>query len=415
MTEAVQDQDLQFWDLWKKSQAPDASMEADKSTAPTQEDFDGSVPHPDETPGKYPRPSTKGGEGCRGRGKGQQQSQRGAGGVNGGSSWHHKSGGDDARMRAPESQVQSLAKLAVRHEDVNGVLRHEFSYVVHARVAPPTGVVKPLFKMQQAWRELRDKDPAKVTGPLRMALITCLFKELQNRVTLVLADEQLRAFFIKMGFLSTDCGFWPYVRWSPEKKQLEQESTRPGVPTQILQEHVASVIKLVQGSGHVARFHPIRPLTEAPQGESLVFLLQTSIGSEEQQQLNIHLRALCHFKCDTAMLFHAAARPPAEIGFGQLDCKDFALEIMVTPWSYDCMCIKAANCICFLHAELIHDQHWTQTDLQHRAYPKRYFCPNNGWHFAAYCCLHVTSERSEVMPTLENFIKHHTGHCCFGS
>ena len=141
---------------------------------------------------------------------------------------------------------------------------------------------------------MRDKEPAKLTGPLRMALITCLFKELQNRMTLVLEDEQLRTSFIKMGFLSTDCGFWPYVRWSQEKKQLEQEATRPGVPTNILKEHVASIIKLVQGSGNVARFHPIRPLTEAPQGESLVFILQTSIGSEDAQQLNIHLRALCH-------------------------------------------------------------------------------------------------------------------------
>ena len=93
MTEAVQDQELQFWEMWKKASAPDASMEGDKSTNATQED---------------------------GRTQMQLQTQglpRRAGEVRPVNLLEPK---EDARIRVLKSQVQSLARLAVRHEDAIG-------------------------------------------------------------------------------------------------------------------------------------------------------------------------------------------------------------------------------------------------------------------------------------------------------
>ena len=54
MTEAAQEQELEFWDLWKKSQrtSMDTEGSAAETDAPTQED--GSGQHPDAPPSKYP-------------------------------------------------------------------------------------------------------------------------------------------------------------------------------------------------------------------------------------------------------------------------------------------------------------------------------------------------------------------------
>ena len=74
MTEAVQEQELEFWDMWKKSQR--TSMDAEGSTAaetdaPAKEDSSGQ--HPDAPPSKYPKPSSKGAGQTGGRGKGRRE------------------------------------------------------------------------------------------------------------------------------------------------------------------------------------------------------------------------------------------------------------------------------------------------------------------------------------------------------
>ena len=57
MTEAVQEQELEFWDMWKKSHR--SSMDTDGSTAANTEvpaKDDESQQHPDAPPTKYPSP-----------------------------------------------------------------------------------------------------------------------------------------------------------------------------------------------------------------------------------------------------------------------------------------------------------------------------------------------------------------------
>ena len=303
MTDVVQDQEMVFWDLWSKSQR--SNMETEGFTAagtePEQKD-DGTSHHPDAPPSKYSKPATKGAGHNAGRGKGKRTPEKDSGhgqtwNDKSSWSWHGSGGSSGGRIRALEQHVQCLTRLALRHEDALGLLRSEFSYVIHAKVKAPTSVVGTLYTMQQEWRNLKEKEPARLTGPLRVALLGCLFRELQCRLTQLLEDEQLRQTWIDMEWLSQDSGFFPYLRYNQESKRHEPEQTRPGLPVQILKEHIGEIVKNIPAPGALARYHPLRPLTDNMAGESLPFLLQTGIGTEAAQNLSLHLRALVGHSC----------------------------------------------------------------------------------------------------------------------
>ena len=300
MTEAVQEQEFEFWDMWKKSQK--SAMDTDGSTAanteaPAKEDE--SQPHPDAPPTKYPKPSSKGGGQTGGRGKGKRDWDKEGGSSQ---SWHDKfqwqwqgSGGSSGgRILALEAQVRSLTRLALRHEDAIGLLRNEFSFVIHARVDAPTSVVKTMFAMQQEWRNMKEKEPSKLTGPLRVALLSCLFRELQCRMEQLLQDERMKQTWIDMEWLSRDAGFFPYLRYNQDTKRHEPEKTRPGIPGR----YSRSTLPRLQsnsghwGSGEVSPYQTAYVQHVGRVSGLSVFLLQTGVTSEAAQSLTLHLRTL---------------------------------------------------------------------------------------------------------------------------
>ena len=290
MTEAAQEQELAFWDMWKQSQR--TSMETDGSTAADTEATskdEGAPHHPEAPPTKHPKPATKQAGHNGGRGKGKRSSEKEDDPMMElAAIWRLFRG----RIQALETQVQCLTRLALRHEVALGLLRSEFSYVIHAKVGVPTSVVRTMFAMQQEWRTLREKDPTKLTGPLRVALLGCLFKELQDRMEQLLQDEKMRQTWIDMEWLSRDAGFFPYLKYNQETKRHEPEKSRPALPAQVVREHLSEVVKNIPAPGGLARCHPLRPLTANMAGETLVFLLQTGIGTEPAQNLSLHLRTL---------------------------------------------------------------------------------------------------------------------------
>ena len=156
MGDPVQEQEFVFWDFWQKSQGK-ASMDTD--TAPSTEACQAdATPHPEEPSHKYPRPSTKGGGNGRGRGSGKRQTEdqghdRGQGG------WKDHRQNNSSRIAHLEAQALQLSRITLRHEDSLPLLCAEVSFVMHAKISPPTGVVKALFNMQQQWRGLREKTP----------------------------------------------------------------------------------------------------------------------------------------------------------------------------------------------------------------------------------------------------------------
>ena len=75
--------------------------------------------------------------------------------------------------------------------------------------------------------------------------------------------------------------------------QLVPQLDRPGLPTQILVEHLSAVVRHYTEEHALARFHPIRPISDSMAGESVVFLLQVGLCSESGSQLGQHLKTLC--------------------------------------------------------------------------------------------------------------------------
>ena len=73
------------------------------------------------------------------------------------------------------------------------------------------------------------------------------------------------------GFVAPDGGFWPYLVYDPESKNLLLQKDRPGLPTKVLMEHLQAIIRHSTEPKALARFHPLRPMAESMTGESLMF------------------------------------------------------------------------------------------------------------------------------------------------
>ena len=189
------------------------------------------------------------------------------------------------------SRAAGVALL--RHEDGLNMLRSEVSYVVHAKIGCESSIVGALYSVQAAWRETKKNNPEKLERPMRSTLILCLFKEILCRVERLETDAQALAEFKAHGWISEDLNFWPVLAWDADSKKLVPVKTLPGLTTSVLVEHLKAVIRRCAGDHALARFHPVRPISDSMTGESVVFLLQTGLLSDSAQQLALHLRALC--------------------------------------------------------------------------------------------------------------------------
>ena len=121
----------------------------------------------------------------------------------------------------------------------------------------------------------------------------CLFKEILCRVERLGKDEQALAEFKAHGWISEDLNFWPVLTWDADSKKLVPVKSLPGLATPVLVDRLKAVIRRCTGDHALARFHPVRPISDSMTGESVVFLLQTGLLSDSAQQLALHLRALC--------------------------------------------------------------------------------------------------------------------------
>ena len=99
--------------------------------------------------------------------------------------------------------------------------------------------------------------------------------------------------FKEMKWISTDSGFWPYLRYNLERKKLDPIVDAPGLPTNVLKYHIKALVRHVGEDNATMRFHPIRPLVEHMTGDTIMFLIQAGSHSESAAQVCLHLRALC--------------------------------------------------------------------------------------------------------------------------
>ena len=287
----VQQQELAFFDSFMPSGKQ--AMESKASQLDSKDD---------ENPLKYPRSNEKGQGG--GRGKGNDRKPAPSSKTNpksdgdkddGWQSWGWSQGSRDqksgGRIAALEQQVALLSRMALRHEDGLNMLRAEVSFVVHARIGCEASIVGALHKVQAGRRELKRNHPEKLDKPMRCTLILCLFQEILSRVERLPTDEKALAEFKAHGWISEDLNFWPVLAWDGEQKKLLPVKSSPGLPTAVLVDHLKAVIRHCTGDYALSRFHPVRPISDAMTGESVVFLLQVGLASDSAMKLGLHLRA----------------------------------------------------------------------------------------------------------------------------
>ena len=273
----------------------------------------------EETPSKYPRSSEKGQGGGRGKGNDRKPAPSSKAypqqGGNDGGEWQgwgwnqgrgeNKSGG---RIAALEQQVALLSRMALRHEDGLNMLRAEVSYVIHAKIGCESSIVGALHKVQAGWRELKKNQPEKLDKPMRCTLTLCLFREILSRVERLPSDEKVAAEVKAHGWISEDLNFWPALAWDSDAKKLVPVKSSPGLPTAVLVDHLKAVIRHCTGDHALSRFHPVRPISDTMTGESVAFLLQVGLTSDDSaQKLGLHLRALC--MCSALQLRGCSLKP----------------------------------------------------------------------------------------------------------
>ena len=278
-----------------------AGMEA-ASTAPSSEAGTGE--------GREPKAAKLGaGQKGQNRGKGSQKEEDPWAGWGRpkrsyGDSWQQSSwegqDSNDRRSRADlmeeikelKSSMFQLQRLALRHEDYLGALRPETSYAIFCRIGAPSSIVPAVFKAQQAWREQKETDPDSLDKPMRVNLLTCVFREFSARLKNFGQQERTQDSMKKLGWISDAPIKWNYLKWDPKVERLKHDTKREGLPFEQGVAVVEAILVLVQKTGPVTRFHPSRTVEEEMRGSNVTFSMQLALYGEEAHQLRQHMALL---------------------------------------------------------------------------------------------------------------------------
>ena len=188
--------------------------------------------------------------------------------------------------------VYALQRMVLHTEDFMSCLRSELSWAMFFRLDMKATVVPALFEMQQHWRDLKAQSPETLTGPMRMALVTQLFKELGTRLEKFHEQEELVQTVKNMGWYNLTDRTWYYVKWDADNERLTRDETKDPVGFERLAAIFASIQQLAVVPDTVMRCHPSRPLEETMGGRSVTFALQLCILGDSSKQFREHLKIL---------------------------------------------------------------------------------------------------------------------------
>ena len=170
------------------------------------------------------------------------------------------------------------------------------------RIDVPCSVIQPLFAAQKKWRETKENDPASLSKPMRTTPMTCLIKELTQRLEQFKNPDQEahRANLSKMGWIKPmpgDDPCWAYLKWDSAKQAQVVDESRDGHPQAKVMSTLAAIDALIAIPDTLQRFHPTRPLAAEMSGTVLPFSLQTGMRTDEVDRLNNYLRELSSNAC----------------------------------------------------------------------------------------------------------------------
>ena len=183
---------------------------------------------------------------------------------------------NDWRPQPDNDMLANIQRLLLRREDMLALIRAEYGFVFFFRVDVGCSVIRPLFTAQKEWRDAKSKAPESLTKPMRTALMSCLVKELSQRVQQLKepASAEHQATLAQLGWIKPVAGddpMWSYLKWDPEKKTQVVDETKEGLL-------FAKVVATLAAIG-------------------LPFCLQTGMRTDEADRLNNYLRELSNNAC----------------------------------------------------------------------------------------------------------------------
>ena len=163
-----------------------------------------------------------------------------------------------------------------------------------------------LFKAQQAWREAKEEDASKVDKPIRVNLLSCMFREFSTRLAGFSSQPSTQETIKKLGWITDDSMDWCYLRCDAKSERLRPDTTREPLPHAKGIATVAAIHLLVSKTGPVTRFHPSRKMEETMRGATITFSMQLALFGDEAQQLRQYMYELT--SCSITQLLKG---PPA--------------------------------------------------------------------------------------------------------
>ena len=124
---------------------------------------------------------------------------------------------NDWRPQPDNDMLANIQRLLLRREDMLALIRAEYGFVFFFRVDVGCSVIRPLFTAQKEWRDAKSKAPESLTKPMRTALMSCLVKELSQRVQQLKepASAEHQATLAQLGWIKPVAGddpMWSYLK-----------------------------------------------------------------------------------------------------------------------------------------------------------------------------------------------------------
>ena len=133
-----------------------------------------------------------------------------------------------AQASVQDTMMEIVAKILLRHEESINVIRQNTGFMLwFLTPKDPRSILPLLFKASIAWKQSRDNgtDSALSRTPLRVVLIQCLVKALQEQLC---KEDQLK--HAQDQNWMTANREWTFQVWDARAKTLKVDSTRPPIP-----------------------------------------------------------------------------------------------------------------------------------------------------------------------------------------
>ena len=274
-------------------------LDADRPTKWPRADGKGSARSDlDKPDGNRRGSSNAGSRQKRGGGNGGQGSSWGSGFGWNEQGWGRQGREEDDVTAMLRAKVELLVKLVLRHEDSINIWRAECSFVLFVKTGVPGSLVPALFAAKDEWQRIKTAKPETVKSPMRCVLLSCLVRELHNRLQILQKDTARRESMAKLGWIRDD--MFQRLRWNATSKKVEIDAEGTPIAYDAVLELLTSVMTRTNTIEAVMRFHPTRPMAESMPVGTLAFMLQFGLQHESGAQLYHDFAKLCH--CGATMV-----------------------------------------------------------------------------------------------------------------